>query len=299
MTDHVHFIPVGFDFDRLILPITKGEMEADRVVMITHEGNTNDNPTSEAAQLASNMGQQLSNAFDLIDVEVNERELDVETLYAYDRMYPRAHDYMLNELEDGNEVYANISSMPRTVAFAFATAADSLVTDGRVEDARKRVHTYYVPPERYLVLEMISLLRECKGALRDVEDGDLDALYEKTSSLLDRVDESGVTEGTRYTDPMYVEFPTSPSSDVKDFEEMILRFLYDEGMVESTTALAERLASSAEEEYDDSLKSRVQYNVGKLESKGYVDRVDAGNRYETSLSTMGRMWVETHQEKES
>jgi len=52
MSDRVHFIPVGFDFDRLIRPISKGEMEADRVVLLTHEGEPDDDPTDRAAQLA-------------------------------------------------------------------------------------------------------------------------------------------------------------------------------------------------------------------------------------------------------
>lgn len=294
MTDHVHFIPVGFDFDRLILPISKGEMEADRVELITHASDPDDTSTSRAAKLATNMAQQLSSAFDLVDVEVTEREIEVETLYEYDQIYPRAHGYMLNELENGNEVYVNISSMPRTVAFAFATAADSLITEDRIEDARKRVHTYYVPPDEYLVLDMIDVLEESKNTLRTYEDLDLNRIYAQTSDILDRINESGVTEGTRYKDPMYMEFPTSPSSDVKEFEESILRFLHEESIVESTTALAEQLAMSLGEEYNQSFKSRVQYNVGKLEGKGYVNRIDAGNRYETSLSTMGRMWVETH-----
>jgi predicted transcriptional regulator len=49
-----------------------------------------------------------------------------------------------------------------------------------------------------------------------------------------------------------------------------------------------------EEEYDESFRSRVQYNVSKLDEKGYVDREKVGNRLKTQLSTMGRMWVKTH-----
>ena len=52
MTERVHFIPVGFDFDRLIYPISKGQLEADRVVLITHEGHPDDDATDRAAELA-------------------------------------------------------------------------------------------------------------------------------------------------------------------------------------------------------------------------------------------------------
>jgi repressor of nif and glnA expression len=93
---------------------------------------------------------------------------------------------------------------------------------------------------------------------------------------------------------MYVEFPSSPGSDVEDFEETILNFLFRQDPIASTSALAEQLAEEEGEEYNESFRSRVQYNVSKLDEKGYVDRNKEGNRLETQLSTMGRMWVKTH-----
>jgi len=39
---------------------------------------------------------------------------------------------------------------------------------------------------------------------------------------------------------------------------------------------------------DESLRSKVQYDAGRLEEKGYVERTDGPNGYETRLSTTGR-----------
>ncbi|QCC60233.1 DUF6293 family protein [Natrinema thermotolerans] len=292
MSESVHFIPVGFDFDRLILPISKGELNADRVVLITHEGEPTDKPTDRAAELATDMYEQLSRSFELMGVEPQEKGIEIDSLYDYEEIYAKAYEYIFDELEAGNEVYVNISSMPRTVAFAFATAADSLATEDRIDDARNRVHTYYVGPENYLVVDMIEALEKAEAQLEGSDQ--FNDLYADISDILERLNESGVTEGTKHEDPMHIEFPSSPGSDLDDFEETILEFLNGKDTIESTSELAERLASEIEEEYDDSFRSRVQYNVGKLEGKGYVNREKDGNRLETSLSTMGRMWAKTH-----
>jgi len=298
MSERVHFIPVGFDFDRLIYPISKGELEADRVVLITHEGDPDDDATDRAAELASNMTNRLENSFELIDVKVEREPIDIEELYQYETLYPDAHEYILDELEDGNEVFVNISSMPRTTAFAFATAADSIIAEyqSEVEGIRDMLHTYYVAPEKYLVLEMIDALEDAKDLFEQMsEDIRVHPQYTNIRELLNKIDENGVTKGARDLDgQMYVEFPSSPGSDIEDFEETILNFLFGKDPIASTSALAEQLAEKEGEEYDESFRSRIQYNVSKLDEKGYVDREKVGNRLETQLSTMGRMWVETH-----
>lgn len=298
MTEQVHFIPVGFDFDRLIYPVSKGQMEADRVVLITHEGDPDDDATDRAAELASNMTNRLENSFELIDVKVERKPIEIEELYEYETLYPMAHEYILDELEAGNEVFVNISSMPRTTAFAFATAADSIIAEYQsgVEGIRDMLHTYYVAPDKYLVLEMIDALEDAKDLFEEMsEDIRVHPQHTNIRDLLNKIYENGVTKGARDLDgQMYVEFPSSPGSDVEDFEETILNFLFGKDPIASTSALAEQLAEEEGEEYDESFRSRVQYNVSKLDEKGYVDREKEGNRLKTQLSTMGRMWVETH-----
>jgi len=298
MSEQVHFIPVGFDFERLIHPVSKGEMDADRAVLITH-GLDSDEET-RAAELANKMTDRLEQSFGLIDIEVERRPLEISDLYDYETLYPLAHEYILDELEVGNEVAVNISSMPRTTAFAFATAADSIITEfqGDDEKIRERLQTYYVAPDDYLVLDMIDRLESVAETLdkaRQYEDLNIQGEYARVTSLLDRIEGSGVTEGARdLGGQMYVEFPVSPSGDVDEFEQEILRFLYGKGQIPSTSALAKQLADGIGEKFDSSFRSRVQYNVTKLEEKGYVTREESGNRLATELSTMGRMWVETH-----
>lgn len=298
MSERVHFIPVGFDFQRLIYPITQGEMEADRVVLITHEGEPDDDAEDRAAELASNMTARLESSFQLVDVQVEKERIEIEEMYDYEVLYPRAHSYILDELEAGNEVFVNISSMPRTVSFAFATAADSIIAEyqSEVEGIRNMLHTYYVAPQKYLVLEMIDALEDAKDLFEEMsEDIRVHPQYTNLRDLLNKIDDNGITEGARDLDgEMYVEFPSSPGSNVEGFEETLLHFLDDEGAASSTSALAEALAKHEGVEYDSSYRSRVQYNVSKLEEKGYVYREKVGNRLETQLSTMGRMWVETH-----
>jgi hypothetical protein len=300
MTERVHIVPVGFDFERLIYPISQGQMEADRVVLITHEGDPDDKATSKAAQLASNMTRRLEDSFKLIDVEVQRESIKIEGMFDYETLYPMAYDYILDELKADSEVFVNISSMPRTVAFAFATAADSIIAEFQedMDEIRDRLHTYYVSPEEYLVHRMMEVLENAADTLDDLkqyEDLTVHSQYEEIVQLLDRINESGVTEGARNLNgQMYVEFPSSPGSDVGDFEKTILNFLFGKDPIASTSALAEQLVEKEGEEYDESFRSRVQYNVSKLDEKGYVDREKVGNSLETQLSTMGRMWVETH-----
>jgi hypothetical protein len=298
MAERVHFIPVGFDFDRLIYPISKGQMEADRVILITHDGNADDEPTDRAAELAANMTNRLQTSFELIDIDVERESISIEDLYEYETLYPIAHDHILDELQAGNEVFVNISSMPRTTAFAFATAADSIIAEyqSEVEGIRDMLHTYYVAPEEYLVLEMIDALEDARDLFEDlIEDIRVPSQYENICELLEKIEDNGVTKGARELNcQLYTEFPSSPGSNIEEFEETILNFLAGRDPIQSTSVLAEKLAKAEGIDYDESFRSRVQYNVSKLEEKGYVGRNKVGNRLETKLSTMGRMWVKTH-----
>lgn len=299
MNEYVHFIPVGFDFERLFYPISKGELQADRVILVSHADDSADSGNKQAITLAENMAQRLHRAFEMIDKESESIKLTRKELYDYEELYPLAYRQILKELEDGNKVFVNISSMPRTVAFAFATAAESLITEkqNEIENIRDDLHTYYVAPGKYVVLEMLETLKDEIANLEQVDDPYVTSSQENLQDLVAKVEEGGVTEGTMNpgnSDKMYVEFPASPSSKVEGFETNVLHFLKDKESYPSISDLAEALAAYEEREYDASFRSRVQYNVSKLEEKGYLTQTEAGNRVETSLSTMGRMWVKTH-----
>lgn len=295
MGECVHYIPVGFDFERLIHPISKEELPADRIILITHKDERDD-----AARLASNMARNIEDYFEHTPRSVEQRELGRNEMYDYEFLYPWAHREISRELNDGNEVFINISSMPRTVAFAFATAANSLIAERQdeKEDIRHRLHTYYVRPDDYLVLELLRELKKEIKYLSEQEDQQAQERLDRLEGLVQRVNSGGVTEGTKKPpgrDEIYVEFPASPGSEVGTTEEEILRFLHAyDGVVESISELAREMAERDDNEYNDSYRSKIQYNVTRLEEKGYVNRESAGNRTKTTLSTMGRMWVETH-----
>ncbi|MFC6723465.1 DUF6293 family protein [Halobium palmae] len=289
MTHKTHIIPVGFDFERLIFPISKGNFDANKVILI----NQDNEEETQASELSGRMTDELSASFELFGVEVEKEIIESETLYNYEELYPWAYREIRNEAMHQGEVFINISSMPRTVAFAFATAANTLISE--FPELRDQVHTYYVSPDEYRVLELIEEIEDEIEFLRTLaRDGDLriHERIQKMSQLLESIDRRGVTKGANKP----VEFPASPSGDLSNFEKEILYFLRREGTLPSTSKLAEELARDRNEEYGESYRSRVQYNVKQLDKKGYVNRRKEGNSHETSLSVIGTMWVETHPE---
>lgn len=76
-------------------------METDRVVLLTHEGEPDDDPTDRAAQLAKNITGKLDRTFELIDIGVEIEAVNLEEMYEYETLYPKAHDYILEEIKRG------------------------------------------------------------------------------------------------------------------------------------------------------------------------------------------------------
>jgi hypothetical protein len=291
----VHFIPVGFDFERLIQPISQGGLHADQVVLLRSPSESDD----RAAELAHRMDEKLNEAFDTI-LGIDVTTEPVEQIDDYEELYEFAYNRIFSEVKEGNEVYVNISSMPRTVAFAFATATDSLSIE--YPAIRNSIHTYYSSPKKYLVLDMIEEFQNersfLRNQMREHDDPELEKRYNAINGLLDDVFKRGVTEGARKMNGnRYVEFPAPPVADLRDFEKKILCFLNREKETRSTTQLAKQLADSIDKNYDESFKSRTQYNVESLEEKGYITRIPDGNRLQTHLSKMGSLWVATHPEE--
>lgn len=292
MGETVHIIPVGFDFQRLVQPIAQGNLEADRIQLLHSARESSD---EEAQELAGRMVERLQDTFStILGKTVNVQS--VEDIFEFEDAYPLAYEMIENEIEDGNEVWVNISSMPRTVAFAFASAANTLVVE--TPERREKIHTYYVSPEEYLVTRMIKELREEQDFLRNLADEHDEAQerLETISELVEDVTQSGVTKGARKMNGgLHVEFPAVPASELHQFEKTILHFLDEIERTESISALARRLSNRLDEEVDsDSFKSKVQYNIKQLEEKGFITRIQEKNRHVTELSTMGRLWVRTH-----
>lgn len=292
MGKDVHIIPVGFDFDRLSQPISQGGLEADRIRLLDGSRGS----SSEGVQkLVGRMMEQLEFTFG----RMLGKEVQIENIgdiYGFEDAYVEAYRMISNEVSDGNRVWINISSMPRTIAFAFATAANSIIVED--PDLRDSIHTYYVSPENYLVIDMIEELRNTRTVLQDAVDEDSEKLRERLNvinDLLNEIESSGVTKGARKMNgDLHVEFPAVASGELREFEAEIIRFLHNTGSTSSTSALARQLAGKLNEDADDAFRSKVQYNVNRLEEKGYVRRTKSENSYETRLSTMGELWARTH-----
>lgn len=289
MGDTIHIIPVGFDFQRLAQPITQGDLEADRILLLHSSRETSD---AEAQELAERMVERLQETLGtLFGKEVTQRT--VEDIFDFETAYPMAYEMIQSELDEGNEVWVNISSMPRTVAFAFASAANSIVVEE--PEHREDVHTYYVSTDDYLVTKMIRELKNERDFLQDLSEKDGDEQIQDRLNTIDElvtdVKENGTTRGA----DQIVEFPTVPIGELHDFETTILRFLYENGTQESISTLANHLAEETEEDVDPaSYKSKVQYNVQNLEEQGFVERQPVKNKHQISLDTMGKLWIETH-----
>ncbi|GAB7090183.1 DUF6293 family protein [Halorubrum luteum] len=293
-----HIVPVGFDYDRLIAPLIRDQFDVDRVILL--EGSVG----SEAnVEYSRNIARKLEQDFrNLLGAEtVRERLPDV---YDYDAAFERAFDLINAELDAGDderEVWVNVCSMPRPVSFAFATAAHSIMVERQAD--RDRIHTYYTAPEKYLETELAEELRANRDLLRTLRtDGDIDddrvaERLETTTELLSEFDERGTTIGAkRIGESHIVELPVASFQNVKPFEELVLFTLGEHGEFESVSELAETLAAELNEEYTDSFRSKVIYNVDRLGpgGKGYIEQESHGKSHRTTLSRIGELWVRAH-----
>ncbi|WP_299331611.1 DUF6293 family protein [Haloplanus sp.] len=296
---NTHIVPVGFDYDRLIAPLIRDQFDVDRVILL--EGAVG----SEAnVEYSRNISAKLEQDFrNLLGAET--RRVVIEDVYDYDAAFEDAYDLINNQLDEGapdGEVWVNVSSMPRPVSFAFATAAHSITLERQAD--RDRIHTYYTAPEKYLETELAEELRANRELLSDLLEGDdgdgearLRERLEGTTALLDEFDERGTTIGAkRIGDDHIVELPVASFSNVKPFEEVILFELGERGEFESVSELAEALAAELGEEYTDSFRSKVIYNVDRLGpgGKGYIEQEEQGKSYRTRLSRIGELWVRAH-----
>jgi len=297
-----HIVPVGFDYDRLIAPLIRDQFDVDRVILL--EGAVG----SEAnVEYSRNISAKLEQDFrNLLGAET--RRVVIEDVYDYDAAFEHAYDLINAQLDEGapdGEVWVNVSSMPRPVSFAFATAAHSITLERQAD--RDRIHTYYTAPEKYLETELAEELRanrDLLAALLDEADADEARIRERldgTTELLDEFDERGTTIGAkRIGDNHIVELPVASFSNVKPFEEVILFELGEHGEFESVSELAEALADELGEEYTDSFRSKVIYNVDRLGpgGKGYIEQEEHGKSYRTRLSRIGELWVRAHADRE-
>ncbi len=156
------------------------------------------------------------------------------------------------------------------------------LADGRTR-GRPRTHTHLLHrPEKYLETELAEELRDQIALLEDLDHEDDTAAItadrianrlESARDLLSEFDERGTTIGAKEIDGRHiVELPVASFSNVKPFEELILYKLGEDGEFASVSELAESLARELNEEYTDSFRSKVIYNVDRLGPGGKVHR---------------------------
>jgi len=308
-----HIVPVGFDYDRLIAPLVRDQIDVDSVILLGGAVGSEAN-----VEYSRHLSKKLETDFENLLGARTERFV-LEDVYDYDDAFEQAYELITAELDSGNEVWVNVAAMPRTVSFAFANAAHSLMVE-RQED-REGIHTYYTAPEKYLETELAEELREQIALLEDLDarsdaaigdsdgldndglDGDrIDERLETARDLLSEFDERGTTIGAKEIAGSHiVELPVASFSNVKPFEELILFKLGEDGEFDSVSELAESLARELNEEYTDSFRSKVIYNVDRLGpgGKGYIEREEHGKSYRTRLSRIGELWVRAHSDDES
>ncbi|MFW5955941.1 MAG: DUF6293 family protein [Halorhabdus sp.] len=290
-----HIVPVGFDYDRLIAPLVREQRTVDRAILL--EGAIGNEANAEYSR---SLTSQLEKDFQNLLGSNTERIL-VEDVYDYDAAFEQGFSLISAELDrdPDAEVWLNISAMPRTVSFAFATAAHSIAVER--EGDRDRIHTYYTAPEKYLETELAEELRAqidlLEGLSETVDQARIDERLASAQELLAEFDERGTTIGAKEIDGSYmVEIPVASFSNVKPFEELILFTLGEHGEFESVSELAQALAEDLGEEYTDSFRSKVLYNVDRLGAggKGYIEQEEHGKSYRTRLSRIGELWVRAH-----
>jgi hypothetical protein len=288
-----HIVPVGFDYDRMIAPLVRDQMPVDRVVLLQGDVGSEAN-----VEYSRRLAKKLEQDFQSLLGASTERH-SLPDVYDYDVAFERAFRLINTELDEGNEVWVNVSAMPRTVSFAFATAAHSLMVER--EDERERIHTYYTVPEKYLETELAEELRAqvdlLQGLAEEPDDDRIAERLESAQELLAEFDERGTTIGAKEIGGSHViELPVASFSNVEPFEELILYTLGEHGEFESVSELASQLASDLDEEYTDAFRSKVIYNVDRLGpgGKGYVEQEAHGNSYRTRLSRIGALWVRAH-----
>jgi len=295
-----HIVPVGFDYDRLIAPLVREQLDVDHVILL--EGAVGSEANVEYSQ---NLAEKLEKDYQNLLGATTERFV-IEDVYDYDAAFEQAFELINAELDEGNEVWVNISAMPRTVSFAFATASHSIMVER--EGDRDRIHTYYTVPEKYLETELAEELRQQNDLLEELRDEVAGELGERVDDRLDAArdllaefDERGTTIGAKEIGGSHVvELPVASFSNVKPFEEVILFTLGEHGEFESVSELAQALARELGEEYTDSFRSKVIYNVDRLGpgGKGYIEQEEHGKSYRTRLSRIGQLWVRAHADRE-
>lgn len=295
MSEEVHYIPVGFDLERLVQPLYLDDFDVDRVVLLHYNGESSNQKEADIAEdIVSQIKRSIESGFG-INVEIEY----LSDMFDYKELFKYGYDRVSEELQEGNEVFLNISSMPRTVAFALATAANTHIAED--PELRNQLHTYYTSPESYLMTDVVEVLEKEKSFLEENEfkrdnQESVQGRLEDINTILASL-QKGTTSGVRElpNGKHHVEFISPPVTGVKEEEGDLLRVLDYMGKADSISALARTHADWDGDHANNTYITKIRNRVENLEEKGLVERKDRGQgkQHPVELSRIGRMWATT------
>ena len=128
----VHIAPVGFEIDRVVLPLIR--MEADKVYLFAEKTENSD----KLEHFISEIKKRLETHSKPIEVEQIGWDLNKIELYATLREYRK-----IIEKESENDIFINVSTGSKIHAIA------GMITSMIFKDGTKTIMPYYVIPESY------------------------------------------------------------------------------------------------------------------------------------------------------
>lgn len=295
----LHVLPVGFERDRVAGPLIQDKLPADMVLLLRGREPSDETDTHEAfgARMVELVRRDLETFAGVPAERITEEVL--RDVHAYDLAFAWAFEFMDRKLREGWDLFVNISSMPRTVSFAFATAANAMFLGNPASQGR--ITVYYAAPRDYLVTGLREQLRSISELLAKSEGGDGRAMLDAKSRLerlRDGIENYGMTRGIKpgRDGRSFIVIPPIPSQAPSDAERKILTALLNHPTGQSVADLTRSLApfggneeSMARWVHDH--KSAVAYTLRQLAKKGFILGSHDGRRLVARLTEAGALWT--------
>jgi hypothetical protein len=235
-------------------------------------------------------------------------EKEMDDVHDYGGAFQAAYLFLREQLLDRNRVWVNVSSMPRPVSFAWASAAQALALEDM--EWQERLTIYYTAPQDYLVTSAWPTLQTQVADLEiALRDGGVERLREAARSardaisrLADTISNQGMTVGAREVNGSYlVPLPLSPPSRPREFEKELLTLVRKHGgNLETVTRLAHLYSAKKrrpEREFLN-IKARVVYTARLLQRRGFFRLEEKGRSTRIELTPLGQAWLQLTAKKE-
>lgn len=285
-----------------------------------HEGRARTGVQESAKSFASKMQDQIQT-----DLRrrfgIKTRIHPISDLYnpysAAEELYNFLREIYKEENDGDPELYINVSSMPRTMAFAAYIAAAIIGSDSEEQTTPS---VYYSIADEYLGPKMLEVMKENQRSRYEALDeltglvdyqedlsDDVREVFERqirqlqqqharSEEIISRIERDGFSSinAEAHSGPVHVDLPLLSAPTVSGGEVAVLEVLEKEDSVESIKNLAEQLANLFEEEYSESTRNWAARMVTRLHQKGFVEQERSGRKRATSLTSLGKLWISTH-----